>query len=77
MVELSLSDIAAGIGRNTAGTTALAERVDYLNVAVMRGDPRFSRDEYAKADFDCDAFDQWWRSKGKRVPSMEEVFGRA
>ena len=70
-----LYSIGAAIVRNAAETTALRERVDYLNVAVMRGDPRFAKTEYANPDFDCDAFDREWAAKGKRVPTMDEVFG--
>ncbi len=71
----ALFALSGEVTRHCRSVTALRERVDYLNVAVMRGDPRFAKPEYAKPDFDCEAFDAAWRAKGKRVPSMEEVFG--
>lgn len=72
---MNLSELGAAIATNGAETKALRERVDYLNVAVMRGDPRFVRPECAHPGFDCAAFDAAWQAKGKRVPSAEEVFG--
>jgi hypothetical protein len=78
MIEVSLMDIdaiSAGIASNRAKTRALRERVDYLHVAVMRGDPRFAKPEYAKPGFDCEAFDRDWQARGKRVPTQTEVFG--
>jgi hypothetical protein len=72
---MDINVLAAGVMAHVKATKGLRERVDYLNVAVMRGDPRFARTEFAKADFDCAAFDEQWAAKGKRVPSMAEVFG--
>lgn len=63
------------IDSNARDIQALRERVDYLTVAVMRGDPRFASEEHADPDFDCAAFDADWVRKGRRVPSMSEVFG--
>lgn len=70
---MDLAEIGAGIRRNLAETIALRERIDYLHVAVMRGDPRFAKAEYANPDFDTAAFDTDWARRGKRVPSLEEV----
>ena len=75
MTLQAISDLRGKYARLAADLRAINERVDYLTVAACRGDPRFARDEYAKPDFDCDAFDEWWRGKGKRVPPLEEVFG--
>jgi hypothetical protein len=70
-----LAALGADIAQNLAGTIALREMVDYLYVAVMRGDPRFCRPEYAKPDFDTIGFDEEWIARGKRVPLGDEIFG--
>jgi hypothetical protein len=67
--------IRGGIDSNVAATRALRERVDYLHVAVMRGDPRFARLEFVNRNFDPAAFDADWAARGKRVPTAAEVFG--
>ena len=53
----------------------LRERVDYLTVAVGRGDPRYTKPEQAKLDFDTAQFDADWAAKGRRVPDMLEIMG--
>jgi len=68
---MDISEISRGFA--ALDFKSLRERVDYLEVAVGRGDPRFCRPEFAKPDFDCEAFDAWWRGRGRRVPSREEV----
>lgn len=70
-----INDLASKINRNLQETKALRERVDYLNVAVMRGDPRYAREEFADPSFDTAEFDSQWSSRGKRVPPIEEIFG--
>lgn len=72
---MDIVKIGAGIRRNLAETIALRERLDYLHVAVMRGDPRYAKPEYATPGFDSAAFDAQWAAKGKRVPSFEECMG--
>lgn len=72
---MDIVELGLNIRRNLAETIALRERVDYLHVVVMRGDPRFVKAEFADPEFDGAAFDAQWRAKGKRVPSLEEVFG--
>lgn len=70
---MNIVQISNGIARLRHDQKALAERVDYLTVAVARGDPRFTRAQYAVPGFDCDGFDEWWRAKGKRVPDIAEI----
>ncbi len=70
-----LGEVAQGIAQVSRGLTALRERVDYVHVATMRGDPRFCKAEYANPAFDGAAFDADWERRGKRVPSLAEVFG--
>lgn len=67
--------VASGISALSRSVRGLCERVDYLHVAVMRGDPRFAKPEYANPDFDAAAFDREWERRGKRVPTSAEVFG--
>jgi hypothetical protein len=72
---MTSSELAVAIGANVRKTRALAERVDYLFVAVMRGDPRFTKPEHANPAFDAASFDADWLARGKRVPSREECLG--
>jgi hypothetical protein len=69
------AETRADIGNLGRNVRALSERVDYLHVAVMRGDPRFTKLEYANPEFDGAAFDADCLRRGKRVPDMAEVFG--
>ena len=70
-----LWDASADTARLAADMQLLRDRVDYLTVAVGRGDPRFCRPEHAKPDFDSAAFDAEWIARGRRVPDAQEVFG--
>lgn len=71
---MEIGEIAGGIGRLSQSQKRLTERVDYLTVAVMRGDPRFAKPEYCVAGFDSEAFDRDWERRGKRVPTEQEIF---
>ncbi len=70
-----LGEIAQGFAQVSRSLTVLRERVDYIHVATMRGDPRFCKDEHADPAFDGAAFDADWERRGKRVPTLTEVFG--
>ena len=72
---VNLAQLGGEVRRHAAGVTALRERVDYLTVAVMRGDPRFATAAFSLPDFDSAEFDRDWTRRGKRVPSTHEVFG--
>lgn len=74
---MTVFDLAPEVTRLKLGVAELRERVDYLTVAVGRGDPRFTRPEYANPAFDCDAFDAEWIARGRRVPSLQECLGEA
>lgn len=71
----NLLEIGADVRRLIHDQQQLRDRLDYLTVAVARGDPRFTRDAYADPSFDADAFDRWWAGRGRRVPSITECLG--
>jgi hypothetical protein len=72
---MDLVEISGAVAQHHNAVSLLRERIDYLFVAVMKGDPRFTKPEHATPGFDSVAYDGDWAAKGKRVPSSEEVFG--
>lgn len=73
----TLTNLSGAVRRHARDVTALRERVDYLTVAAMRGDSRFTKAEFVDPAFDSVKFDENWVARGKRVPTANEIFGES
>lgn len=67
------------LARQAAELSRLIQEIkvwsDYVYIAVMQGDPRFTKAEFASPTFDQAAFDKKWASSGRAFPPQYAVTG--